>query len=151
MQHTSLTATCQLPLDLDFVVIRKELGSSRPFFVRFLSPFDLNILLSNIHFPISLQTFYIRASPRSAHHRCLRTHRRARYYHSVKFSGSRTPLLSAHRLRRRAACRWRHHLEVCIFTFSPSSSILHVDDLSRTISALHINTLRFALSKARQL
>ena len=52
-----------------------------------LSPFAPDYSLSILHLPIYFRSLYCRASPYHPHSRCLRTHRRARHYYSVKFSG----------------------------------------------------------------
>ena len=45
----------------------------------------------------------------------------------VKFPASRTPLLIVYDAARPFACRQQYHLRVCLFTFSPSSSLMHVE------------------------
>ena len=71
-------------------------------------------------FALRFTPFYItldlRASLRLTHPRSLRTHRRARHYHSVKLSGFRSPLFIAS-VPRRMVCRPQCHLHVFPSTF----------------------------------
>jgi len=69
------------------------IGSLRFLFVRFLSPFDLDIWLSILHpAPVLLWTSYHRLWRTVPHPRRLRTRRCVHHDHSVNFQVFRTPL-----------------------------------------------------------